>query len=70
MAEQYNNIRIILDRIMRHPLLQDISFETVVDYTVDFLRIVGVPRMFTNKVKVIEISNYRGALPCDWYETI
>jgi hypothetical protein len=70
MADQYVNVRIILDKIMRHPLLQDLNFETVVDYTVDFMRIVGVPRMFKNKVATIEISNYRGALPCDWYETI
>lgn len=68
--EKYCNIRIILDRLMRHPLLQDITLEAVVDYTVDFMRIVGAPNIFTNKEELIEISDYRGKLPCDWYETI
>lgn len=70
MAEQYTNIRLILDKIMRHPLMQDISFETVVDYTVDFMRIVGVPNMFMEKTAIIEIEKYRAMLPCDYHQMI
>lgn len=70
MAERYINIRVILDKIMRHPLLQDISLETVVDYTVDFMRIVGVPNMFTKKVEILDIKKYRALLPCDYYQVI
>lgn len=70
MAEQQQSIKVILDKIMRHPLLQDISIETVVDYSIDFMRIVGVPSMFTNKVERIEVKNYRAPLPCDYYQTI
>lgn len=70
MAEQYTNIRTILDRIMRHPLLQDLTLETIVTYTIDFMRIVGTPALFLDKIEDIEIVSYRGKLPCDWYETI
>lgn len=70
MAEQYTNIRLILDKIMRHPLMQDISLETVVDYTVDFMRIVGVPNMFMEKTAIIEIEKYRAMLPCDYHQMI
>lgn len=70
MAEQYTNIRLILDKIMRHPLMQDISLETVVDYTVDFMRIVGVPNMFMEKTAIIEVEKYRAMLPCDYYQMI
>ena len=71
MAEQYVSIKIILDRITRHPLLQDVPYETVVDLTVDFMRIVGIPNMFVEPPPaLIEINDYRGALPCGWYETI
>ena len=70
MAEQYVSIKVILDRITRHPLLQDVPYETVVDLTVDFMRIVGVPDMFVDAPPaIIEIDNYRGLLPCDWYDT-
>ena len=70
MAEQYINIKVVLDRILRHPLMQDLSLETAVDYTIDFMRIVGTPRMFTEKVVRITIDKYRALLPCDYYQTI
>lgn len=70
MAEQYVNIRIILDRVYRHPLMQDLSFETAVDYAIDFMRIVGMPRMFEEKVVTIPIDKYQGELPVDYYKTI
>ena len=70
MSEQYTNIRLILDKTLKHPLMQDLSFETVVDYTVDFMRIVGVPNMFLEKTVIIEVNNYRAMLPCDYYKII
>lgn len=68
--EQCTNIRIILDKILRHPLMQDLSLESAVDYTVDFMRIVGVPSMFTEKTEVLEIKDYRTKLPEDYYQMI
>ena len=70
MAEKYTNIRLILDKLLRHPLMQDLSFETAVDYTVDFLRIVGVPTMFMEKTEIIEVDKYRAMLPCDYCQMI
>jgi hypothetical protein len=70
MAEQYITIKTVLDKIMRHPMLQDISLETAVDYTIDFMRIVGVPTMFTEKVELIKVDKYRALLPCDYYKVI
>lgn len=59
-----------MDRLTRHPLMQDIPFETVIDYAVDFIRIVGTPPSFIDKTAIIDIHNYRGELPCDFYEMI
>ena len=70
MAEQYTNIRLIMDKLMRHPLLSDLTLETVVDYTVDFMRIVGVPRMFIDRIAAIPIADYKGRIPSDWVDTI
>ena len=70
MAEQYINIKVVLHRILRHPLMQDLSLETAVDYTINFMIIVGMPRMFTEKVVRIPIDKYRALLPCDYYQTI
>ena len=68
MAESYTNIRVILDKVLRHPLLQDITLETAIDYTIDFMRIVGVPSMFTEKAATITVDKYRALLPEDYYQ--
>lgn len=66
----YTNIKLIMDRLTRHPLMSDINFETVVDLAVDFIRIVGTPPSFLEKTAEVEIKDYRGELPCDFYEMI
>ena len=68
MAESYTNIRVILDKVLRHPLLQDITLETAIDYTIDFMRIVGVPSMFSEKVATIKVEKYKALLPEDYYQ--
>lgn len=69
MAERYMSINVILDKALRHPLLSTLNLEGAIDYTVDFMRIVGVPKMFHDKVTTIDITSYRGLLPTDWVET-
>jgi hypothetical protein len=70
MAEVYSSIRALADKIQRHPLMSDLTLESIVNYSVDFMRICGVPKMFLEKVEIIEVDNYRAKLPCDWYQTI
>lgn len=54
-----------MDNILDHPLLKDVSFERAVNYAVSFIRIVGMPKEFTEKTEIIDIKDYRGLLPCD-----
>ena len=63
---QMTNIRRILDRIMRHPMLRDIPFETAVEYTVDFISLMGTPALYDEKTAVVEVHDWRGQLPCDF----
>lgn len=67
---RFISIQSIMDRVTKHPLLEDISFELVVDYVVDFIRIVGSPKSFIDKTAEVEIEDYRGQLPCDFYQMI
>ena len=57
-----------MDNLLSHPLLQDLSFERVVNYTIYFERIVGMPPIFLEKVVTIEINKWRGELPCDLFQ--
>lgn len=64
------NIRRILDRVMRHPMMRDIPFETAVEYTVDFISLMGVPAMFEEKTAIVPVKDWRGQLPCDFESMI
>lgn len=68
--ENTTTIRRIADRLMRHPLMRDIPFETIIDYTVDFLQILGCPQAYIDKTKVLKIEDYRALLPCDYIEMV
>jgi len=67
---QTTNIRRILDRVMRHPMLRDIPFETAVEYTVDFISLMGTPALYSEKTAVVEVKDWRGQLPCDFEQMI
>ena len=62
----YISIKQVLDDLLDHPLLQDLSFERAVNYAVHFIQIVGVPNEFEEKTALVNIENYRGCLPCDY----
>lgn len=61
----YISIKELLSRILRHPLLQDLTLEQVVQYTLDFIGIFGLPKLYQDKEEVIHIEDFRGLLPCD-----
>ncbi len=70
MAEQYTSLKTIYSRLLRHPLLQDLTMDAVIDYTIDFMRIVGVPNFFINKVADLSTDNYKIKLPCDFIDLV
>ena len=67
MVKEYNyiNIREALSRVLRHPLLQDVTFEQAVQYTIDFIGIFGMPKLYQDKEEVLHIEDFRAKLPCD-----
>ena len=62
---RYINIREVLSRVLRHPLLQEVTLEQAIQYTLDFIGIFGLPKFYTDKEADVEIEDYRGELPCD-----
>lgn len=67
MEKTYNyiNIREVLSRVLRHPLLQDVTIEQVIQYTIDFIGIFGLPKLYIDKEAELHIESYRALLPCD-----
>lgn len=67
---RYISIKVVLDNVLDHPLLKDVSLERAVNHAVNFIRIVGCPNLYAEKTEVIKIKDYRGVLPCDLDEII
>lgn len=67
MTEGRQSISVVMDNLSVHPLLRDVPVETVARYTIDFMRVMGCPYMFLEKVACVRIRGHRGALPCDYY---
>lgn len=67
---EYISIRQILDDLLADDMMKGLSLERAVNYAVEFSKIVGIPPEFDSKVAKIEIENYRGLLPCDFYEIV
>lgn len=66
----YISIRQILDDLLADDMMKGLSLERAVNYAVEFIRVVGMPKAFEEKVEEIEIENYRGVLPCYFFEEI
>lgn len=62
---QYTNIKRVLDNLLDHPMLKDVSLEQAIRYTLRFIALHGYPNLYTDKIENVDICNFRGALPCD-----
>lgn len=68
MAYNYISLKALTDKLLRHPMMNGISFEAIIDYAIDFMRIVQCGGFFEDKCVLIPISQYKGKLPEDFYE--
>lgn len=68
----YNRISIkqIMDDILDHPMMQDLSFERAINYAVEFIKIVGMPTAFEHKVESKEVEDYSIFIPEDCYQIL
>lgn len=62
---QYTNIKRVLDDLLDHPLLRDLTLEQVVRHTIRFISLHGYPKLYQDKIATVEIKDFRGLLPCD-----
>ena len=68
--ERYISIKEVLDNLLDNPLLQDLTLERVVNYTIDFIRKVGMPKVYIEKIANLKVKEYRALLPCDFHKMI
>ena len=62
---QYTNIKRVLDSLLDHPMMRDLTLEQVVRHTMRFFALNGYPRLYQNKIDQVDIHEFRGLMPCD-----
>jgi len=62
---QYTNINRVLDDLHDEALMEDVTLEQVVRYTLRFIEKNGFSKFYEDKLAKVEINEFRGALPCD-----
>mgnify|MGYP003531794156 FL=1 len=62
---KFTSIKSIFSEIIRYPFVEGIQPEDIALYLTNLLSLIGSPFAFDKKFKVIQISNYKGILPCD-----
>ena len=62
---KYTSIRRVLDNLLDHPMLTNLTLEQAVRYVVRFIELNGFSKLYQDKYDKIEIHEFRGALPCD-----
>ena len=70
MEGKYISIKVIVDRLMRNPLMADIELEAAIDYAIQFMELVGNSNLFINKSYDSKFSKYRCKLPDDFVSEI
>lgn len=62
---QYTTMRRVLDNLLDHPLLQDVTLEQAVRYVIRFISLHGYSKFYHDKIDFVDIEDFRGVLPCD-----
>ena len=64
------SIKQVMDNILDHPMLQDLTFERAIIYALRIIKTLGAPQILDRKFESIHIIEFIGNLPCDFYREI
>jgi len=62
------SLKVIIDRVLRNPLLSDLPLESAIDYAVEVIGLIGSPFLYDKKITRLKVENNRVALPLDLVE--
>ena len=55
----------ILWKVMKNPLASELTYEEAAEYALEFIKLLGAPSAYENKLFTSELTNYKAELPCD-----
>lgn len=67
---EYITVEEVMNNLLDNPLLEDIKLEQVIRHTIDFIRLIKAPQLFTENRAILKIEDYKAKLPCDFYSIL
>lgn len=67
---KYITVQELLGELKDHPMLEDLTLERVIAYSIEFCRKWGINILFEEKKATLKAEDFRVVLPCDFYELI
>lgn len=64
-TNQYTSVKRVLDNLLDHPLLRDVTLEQAIRYAIRFISLHGYPQLYEDKITTVDIKDFKGLLPCD-----
>lgn len=61
----YISIGSILWKVLKNPLCSELSLSDAAEYALEFIKILGAPMVYLDKIKSLELNCYKAPLPCD-----
>jgi hypothetical protein len=61
----YKSLGSVMWKIMKNPLASELTYEEAAEYILEFLRLLGAPVAYENKLVVLDLTSYKAELPCD-----
>ena len=68
--ERFISLKEIINRVhlLGGDIVDDVTEDDVITYTIELIGVVGIPQLFENKVETLELKKYKAELPCDFVE--
>lgn len=68
--ERFVSLKEIINRVYLAggDIVDDITEDDVITYTIELVGVVGVPALFEHKIAELEIKKYKAELPCDFVD--
>lgn len=61
----YKSLGTILWRVLKNPLAAELTYEEAAEYALEFIKLLGAPVAYEDKLDLLELQMYKAELPCN-----
>lgn len=52
-------------RVLKNPLCSDLTYEEAAEYALEYIRLLGAPLAYNDRIETLDLTCYKTELPCD-----